>query len=81
MYKNPSKKCCHHKCKKKITTLMEITNICLKCKKIFCNNHRYPETHECVPIQELTQLEYEQQIINAIDKLSVNPNKRKINKI
>lgn len=39
-------KCCFEGCSKKIKLVELITNKC-KCGHIFCNNHKYPEAHEC----------------------------------
>jgi len=35
--------CSHDGCIKKLT----LTSIQCKCEKKFCNEHRYPETHNC----------------------------------
>ena len=76
-------KCCYKKCKNRIEPIMIMTgkNKCSKCNFVFCNEHRLPETHICIPKQIFTKEENEQNIITAIEELSVNPNKRKIDKI
>ena len=75
-------KCCYNKCKNRISRIIILTekNKCLKCESIFCNKHRLPETHKCIK-KNLSEEEKEQNIITAIEELSVNPNKRKIDKI
>ena len=75
-------KCYYKKCKNKISPIIIMTgkNKCLQCEAIFCNEHRLPETHNCVQ-KKLSEEEKEKNIIAAIEKLSVNPNKRKIDKI
>ena len=80
--KNP--KCYYKKCNNRVNSIMIIMdtkNKCSNCQRIFCNKHRLPETHNCISKQELSQEEKEQHIITAIETLSVNPNKRKIDKI
>jgi predicted nucleic acid binding AN1-type Zn finger protein len=39
-------RCQHTDCKKKITLIQTHTNEC-RCKKVFCDQHRLPETHIC----------------------------------
>ena len=38
--------CSHSKCRKKIDIVQRLTNKCI-CEKIFCNEHRLPEKHDC----------------------------------
>lgn len=79
--KNP--KCCYKKCKNRIEPIMIMTgkNKCSKCNFVFCNDHRLPETHICIPKQKFTKEEHEKNIKEAINNLSVNPDNNKIDKI
>jgi predicted nucleic acid binding AN1-type Zn finger protein len=36
-------KCAHTECKKRVP----VSNMPCRCGMRFCNEHRYPETHEC----------------------------------
>lgn len=38
--------CCYNGCKKKISIVDRLSSTC-KCGKVFCLNHRLPETHSC----------------------------------
>lgn len=39
-------RCQYPDCKKKLTLVMQLSNKC-QCDKMFCNKHRFPNTHDC----------------------------------
>ncbi len=57
---------------------MKLIGMCKGCNNIFCSNHRYPETHNCVKLLEF-KISKKQVLISKLLDESVSNSK--LNKI
>ena len=67
--KKKNKKCAF--CKKKLSLI----NFDCKCHKVFCATHRYPESHNCVCIEEIKKDQIEKLRKNNLSCVSEKINK------
>lgn len=54
--------------------ILKIIGYCKSCDKKFCSIHRYPESHNCIKLLEIT-LKNKQDLINQLHKNSIQTNK------